>query len=67
MKILLVNPNRIQQPPVIPIGLEYIGSSLLDNGHGVEILDLCFEPEPSKKLANILEKMQFDAIGFGPS
>jgi hypothetical protein len=42
MKVLLINPNRYQSPPVPPLGLEYIAGSLEEKGHGVELLDLCF-------------------------
>jgi len=37
--ILLVNTNRIQ-PPIGPLGLEHVASSLLAAGEQVEILDL---------------------------
>ena len=50
LKILLVNPNRMKSPPVIPIGLEYIKTALEKNDYEVEILDLCFFPSPEKEL-----------------
>jgi len=42
MKVLLINPNRYQSPPVPPLGLEYIAGSLEEKGHHAEVLDLCF-------------------------
>ena len=42
MRVLLINPNRYQSPPVPPIGLEYIAASLEEKGHHAKILDLCF-------------------------
>ncbi len=44
--ILLINPNTRREPPVIPLGLEIIGSALERAGHNVEMLDLCFESDP---------------------
>ena len=43
--ILLINPNRMQ-PPVAPIALDYLASSLEDSGHRVDLLDLCFSSDP---------------------
>jgi len=40
-KVLLVNPNEMQ-PPVAPIGLDYIASSLELAGFEVDLIDLCF-------------------------
>ncbi|MCI0480640.1 MAG: cobalamin-dependent protein, partial [Candidatus Dadabacteria bacterium] len=45
MKILLINPNRFKSPPVPPIGLEYVASSLEERGHGTAVLDLCFSED----------------------
>jgi tryptophan 2-C-methyltransferase len=41
MKVLLVHPNRLQ-PPVAPIGLDYLADSLRAAGHEPVLLDLCF-------------------------
>ncbi len=40
-KVLLVNPNQMK-PPVTPIGLDYITSSLEVAGFEVDLIDLCF-------------------------
>ena len=50
MKVLLINPNRYQSPPVPPLGLEYIADSLEEKGHGVELLDLCFSGNIHKEI-----------------
>lgn len=39
MKILLLNPNRLQ-PPIFPCGLEYTAEFLYNQGHEVSVLDL---------------------------
>ena len=64
MKVLLVNPNTFKNPPVIPIGLEYLTTALEKHNHLVEILDLCFAPSPKEKLREELSKNVYDLIGF---
>ncbi|TXT60671.1 MAG: Radical SAM superfamily enzyme [Promethearchaeota archaeon] len=64
MKILLVNPNRIQIPPVIPIGLEYIASALDKAQIDYHFLDLCFSTNAFEELATHLDTHQYDLVGF---
>ncbi|MHA1271412.1 MAG: B12-binding domain-containing radical SAM protein [Candidatus Helarchaeota archaeon] len=64
LKILLINPNRAQEPPTIPIGLEYLKTSLEDNGYIVRLLDLCFEENPLEIINDVLEKGNFDITGI---
>jgi hypothetical protein len=42
VRVLLINPNRYSNPPVPPIGLEYLAASLKAQGHEAAILDLFF-------------------------
>lgn len=63
-RILLINPNRMLNPPVIPIGLEYLTTSLEKQGHNVKILDLCFSSTPVQEIDNTLRKERFDIVGF---
>ncbi len=49
-RILLVNSN-LMQPPIAPIGLDYIAGYLEVAGHQVELLDLCFEANPDAAIA----------------
>ncbi len=42
MRIAMVNPNRMRNPPVIPIGLEYVTHAIRAAGHEAAMLDLCF-------------------------
>lgn len=51
MRILLVNPNRYQNPPVPPLGLEHLASALEVAGHSAHILDLCFAANPVEQIA----------------
>ncbi len=64
MKILLVNPNRYRQPPVPPVGLEYIAGELAAAGHQAEILDLCFCEEPYKTLDEKMRLFQPETVGM---
>ncbi len=64
LRILLINPNRMQNPPVIPIGLEYLTTSLEKHGHDVKILDLCFTAFPLDKLENHLNSEIYDIVGL---
>lgn len=41
MKILSVNSNRMK-PAVAPIGLDYVADALIEAGHELRLLDLCF-------------------------
>ena len=64
LNILFVNPNRFKNPPVIPIGLEYLVSALGKYNHNVDILDLCFSESPEKELKETLFKKSYDLVGF---
>lgn len=64
MNILLVNPNIMKSPPVIPIGLEYLVTALEKHGHIADILDLCYASFPKEKLEEKLNKNTYDLIGF---
>ena len=63
MKILLVNPNRYDAPPVPPLGLEYLYGTLTDTRHKPVLLDLCFAANPSETLKNTISEVQPDIIG----
>ncbi len=42
--VLLINTN-ITRPPVSPVGLEYIGETLIETGVPLQVLDLSFETD----------------------
>jgi tryptophan 2-C-methyltransferase len=62
MRILLVNSNRVQ-PPVAPIGLDYVAEATNAAGHSVELLDLCWEEDAPSALSVFLKKNEFGLIG----
>lgn len=55
MEVALVNTNRYLDPPVIPVGLEYLVAPLQRGGHRVEICDLAFSDDPTEDLMSFLE------------
>ena len=61
--ILLVNTN-ITKPPVSPVGLEYVGESLIHVGLPVRVLDLSFEADWKAALRRELEHAGFLAVGL---
>jgi radical SAM superfamily enzyme YgiQ (UPF0313 family) len=63
-KILLINPNRFHNPPVIPIGLEYLVTALEKHHHTAQVLDLCFSDKPENDLNKILNEKAFDLVGL---
>jgi len=64
MKVLLVNPNRYKSPPVPPIGLEYLASSLEAKSHDAGILDLCFSEFPYNDIDNAVASFKPDVAGI---
>ena len=65
MKILLISINRERMPfPVFPLGLAYIAKALREEGHQIEVMDLCFSQEVSVDLNNTLHRFRPDLIGI---
>jgi radical SAM superfamily enzyme YgiQ (UPF0313 family) len=64
MKILLISVNRERMPfPVFPLGLAYIAKPLKEEGHQIEVMDLCFSQEVSVDLQNVLHRFRPELIG----
>ncbi len=61
--ILLINANTVQ-PPVSPVGLEYVGEAIVSAKILVRILDLAFEPDWQAALANEIRGRDPLAIGL---
>ncbi len=65
MKILLISANREKMPfPVFPLGLAYLAKGLREEGHQIDVMDLCFSQEVSVDLQSILYRFQPDLIGI---
>jgi radical SAM superfamily enzyme YgiQ (UPF0313 family) len=63
MKIALINTNRTQ-PPVAPIGLDYVAEALHAAGHEVRLLDLCWEEDPHQAITSFFRSSEFGLIGM---
>jgi tryptophan 2-C-methyltransferase len=63
VRVALINTNRLQ-PPVAPIGLDYVAEALHAAGQSVDLLDLCWEEHPHYALAQFLKQTEFNLIGM---
>jgi len=61
-RVLLVNPNEMQ-PPVAPIGLDYIAGALELAGFKVDLIDLCFASSFKEELEAYFQRQDPIAIG----
>jgi len=62
--VALVNPNRYLEPPVIPLGIEYLAHYLEREGHDVQVIDLAFASEPEVVLRDELTSLQPQVVAF---
>jgi radical SAM superfamily enzyme YgiQ (UPF0313 family) len=62
MHIALVNTNRMQ-PPLAPIGLDYLAEALCAAGHTISLLDLCWEREPDQGIVSFFRRSDFGLVG----
>ncbi len=63
--LALINTNTMQ-PPVAPVGLDYIAGAVRDAGIGCEVIDLCLCENPSEELTSRLGAVepQLVALSF---
>ncbi|MCX8063763.1 MAG: radical SAM protein [Candidatus Hydrogenedentes bacterium] len=61
--IALINSNRIH-PPISPVGLEYLGETILYRGYNPFLIDLCFENDWQAYLRKRLSEIHPDYIGI---
>ncbi|MEW6374648.1 MAG: lipid biosynthesis B12-binding/radical SAM protein [Thermodesulfobacteriota bacterium] len=65
MKILLISVNRERMPyPVFPLGLAYIAKALREEGHLIEVMDLCFSQDVPRDLKDVLQWFEPELIGI---
>ncbi|MBW2149888.1 MAG: radical SAM protein [Deltaproteobacteria bacterium] len=62
MNVALVNTNQIQ-PPIAPIGLDYVAEALNAAGHCVHVFDLCWEDERYSAITGFFDGTNFDLVG----
>lgn len=67
MKILLINPpiREWSKPNVFPLGLGYIASILIDEGHKVEVMDINGYRWNPQEVEEKIKKAVFDIVGIG--
>lgn len=58
-----MNTNRLQ-PPVAPIGLDYVAEALHAAGHEIAVLDLCWEEDAGSAIDRCLRGPEFGLIGM---
>jgi radical SAM superfamily enzyme YgiQ (UPF0313 family) len=63
MKVALLNTNRMQ-PPIAPIGLDYVAEALIAAGHEVALLDLCWEADPEGAIDRFFEASEYGLVGL---
>ncbi|HIE50810.1 MAG TPA: radical SAM protein [Armatimonadetes bacterium] len=63
MKVLLVNTNQMQ-PPIAPLGLDYLAEALHAAGLAVEVLDLCFAPDVGAAIRQRLAADNYSLLGL---
>ena len=63
MKIALINTNQVQ-PPIAPIGLDYVAEALAAAGHSVQLLDLCWEEDPHSAIARFFAESAYGLVGM---
>lgn len=61
--LTLINLNRIQ-PPIAPIGLDYVATAVRQAGLEVEVLDLGLVADPQAALAGYFAQRQPELIGI---
>lgn len=62
LMLFLVNSNRMQ-PPIAPVGLEYVAAAALDAGIPVEVVDLGLADNPDALLADRLDGVDPHLVG----
>jgi len=63
MRVALVNTNLVQ-PPIAPIGIDYVAEALHAAGHEPRILDLCWETDWEGAMAAFFARDSYDLVGL---
>ena len=65
MKVTIISTNQETFPQVaIPIGPACVAAVLREQGHQVEVLDLCFEPQVKEALISHLDRYAPEVVGI---
>ncbi|MBW7997377.1 MAG: radical SAM protein [Candidatus Glassbacteria bacterium] len=63
-RILLINPNRYTEPPVPPLGLEYLAAALEGASHYCRLLDLTFAADTDADVRAAVDDCGPDLAGI---
>ena len=61
--LTLINTNRMQ-PPIAPIGLDYVAGAVRAAGHKVEVVDLNLSEDPDAALADHFRRCEPELVGL---
>ena len=69
MNVLLIQPpnyydGKNREQVFFPIGLGYIASAIIDEGHEVQVLDVHASHISHDQVANIIKSNSFDVVGI---
>ena len=62
MNVALINTNRMQ-PPIAPIGLDYVAEALHAAGHQPHLLDLAWEEDADGAIARFFGEREYGLAG----
>jgi len=61
--LLLINTNRMQ-PPIAPVGLDYLAAAVRQAGYEVELVDLCLAEDAEAEVDQYFADRQPELIGI---
>jgi radical SAM superfamily enzyme YgiQ (UPF0313 family) len=64
MKQIILILAKTRNPFWRPLGLEYVAEALVEEGYGVQLLDLTIEDEPERAVKECIASNHYDAVGI---
>ncbi len=61
--LLLINSNRMQ-PPIAPVGIDYVAGAARRAGIETDVLDLCLAKDPAETLADYFARSRPELVGI---
>ena len=61
--LTLINTNRMQ-PPIAPVGLDYVAGAVRRAGFEVELVDLCLATDADNVLREHFDRHSPDLVGL---
>ncbi len=63
MLLTLINTNRVQ-PPIAPVGLDYVAGAARQAGVEVDLIDFCLTADPAVAIGDYFTERQPDLVGL---